>query len=197
MAVREHVENAGSRADGRLGCRTVALACAWTLAIVYVVLAQLPAAAVTLPGQDALRGPIRAGATQGWAFFTKSPREAALTAFSHNGGTSWASAMLGPHSEPRNAFGLGRASRAQGVEMGLLAGALHQENWVDCQDAPLDPCLQQIPPNAVARVDNPMPAPTLCGQIALKRQEPTPWAWATSEAEAMPVAVARLEVSCR
>lgn len=197
MAVRELMENSGSRADGRLGRRTVALACAWTLVIIYVVLTQLPAAAVTLPAQEAFRGAIRAGATQGWAFFTKSPREASLTAFSHNGANLWASAMLGPHSEPRNAFGLNRASRAQGVEMGLLVGALHQENWLDCQDTPFAQCFEQVPPSAIARVDNPMPAPSLCGQIALKRQEPTPWAWATSEPEAMPVAVARLEVSCR
>ncbi|WP_395653748.1 SdpA family antimicrobial peptide system protein [Phycicoccus elongatus] len=184
------------RTQLRLGRAALALGAIWAIVILYVVVTQLPPSAVVLPFQESVRMPIRAGATQGWAFFTKSPREPSLIAVRANGVGGYSSAILAPHSEPRNAFGLNRASRAQGVELGLLAGALNSDNWTDCAGTSLAECASTIPAGAVARIDDPMPAPSLCGRLLLVGQEPTPWAWAGQETDAMPKRVAQLEVNC-
>ena len=185
-----------SPGDRGLGVRALALAAAWLLLVLYVVHSQLPSNAVSLPAQARVGPVLRVVTTQGWAFFTRSPREAQVTAWRLTGGNHWQSAMLGPHSEARNAWGLNRASRSQGVEMGILLAALTEADWNSCADGIPESCM---PSSAAATVTtaNPMPAPTLCGPVALVAQEPLPWAWASEGAEErMPLRWVRMDVSC-
>jgi antimicrobial peptide system SdpA family protein len=192
--VRAVTEDRAKVSDFRLGRTAAGIGAMWALVIGYVLLGQLPPTALSLPFVDSVRQPIRVLATQGWAFFTKSPREAHVVAMGPQG-SEWRSVMLAPHSEPRNAFGFNRASRAQGVEMGILIGALRPSNWVDCGGQTVAECVRKAVAVG-ASVTNPMPAPTLCGAVALVKSEPTPWAWASQEADAMPLSMSYIEVSC-
>jgi antimicrobial peptide system SdpA family protein len=180
-------------APARLGGVALALITSALVLSMYVVHSQMPDNAVTLPYEASIRQPVRHLLPQGWAFFTRDPREADLLPFTRDENGQWQAALLGPHSEFRNVLGFARASRAQGVEMGNLAGGLVENDWQDCR-GPVAPCLEAA---AVVTVENSAPAPSLCGDVGFVSRPPVPWAWSHSQQNlTMPGTVARLEVSC-
>lgn len=180
-------------AQRRLGRAVVAIAAVWAVIGLYVVHSQLPSNTLELPGQDAAHASIQMVAPQGWAFFTKSPREPDMVAWVPGAGGTWNQALSAPHSEVRNIFGLNRRSRAQPVEMGLLASTVPAERWLDCDDGDIPRCLAGAP---AVSVENPSPQPLLCGPVGVSRQQTLPWAWAGAADTRMPAAVLRLEVRC-
>lgn len=176
----------------RLGIATVAVAALWAVAALYPIQAAAPNNPVTLPFED--RVDSLKVAPQGWAFFTRSPREPYLLPYVRASSGQWESAHVGQHAHPKHAFGLNRASRAQGVEMGLLQSEIDEDDWRDCDGAPED-CLPALPVTVTA--ENESPRPTLCGDVALLRQEPVPWAWSRgSDPPEMPGEAVRMEVAC-
>jgi antimicrobial peptide system SdpA family protein len=159
----------------------------------YAVHAPMPANAVSLPGERSMKLSIQQLLPQGWAFFTRNPREPDLLLFTLDRDGQWRDAMRPPHAEPRNAFGFARASRTQGVEAGVLISRLTDQRWQECRILPVD-CLRRAPTVTVA---NPTPKPTVCGDIGLVSQPPVPWAWSRSgRTVTMPSTVIRLVVSC-
>ncbi|RDG34507.1 SdpA family antimicrobial peptide system protein [Streptomyces corynorhini] len=184
---------AGDR--GRLGRVLIAVTVFWMVIGGYVLHTQLPSNAVELPGQQGMERTVRVMTPQGWAFFTKSPRDAKITVWSSDSTGRWRSAMLAPHSEPRNAFGLNRESRAQGVELGQLQAHIRPETWIPCEDGALAACLAEV--DDPVEVKTPVPSPLLCGRIGVTQQEVLPWAWSDSEGTMeMPGKVAVLDVTC-
>ncbi|MGW0809508.1 SdpA family antimicrobial peptide system protein [Nonomuraea sp. NPDC002799] len=178
----------------RLGAVVVTLALGWAVVIAYVVIGQLPAAALRLPGQRAVSEPARAVAPQGWAFFTRSAREPREIAWSRAADGTWRRAGPGPHAEPRNLWGFDRRSRAEGIERGMLLAGVPAATWRDCRNEVVA-CLGL--PGPSVPVHNPAPDPILCGTIEVTRQEPLPWAWSSAAAQThMPLKVVRLEVRC-
>ena len=170
------------------------LGVAWATAGLYVVHAQIPRNVLELPLERVLRPAIPFLAPEGWAFFTRDPREPRLLPYRHATNGVWAYAHAGPHADLRNVFGLDRISRAQGVEIGLLLGEFADTAWQPCTDAPTL-CLDELP--RTVSITNRSPAPTLCGDVGLVRQEPVPWAWARVESETtMPSTVVRLDIRC-
>ncbi|MER5730376.1 SdpA family antimicrobial peptide system protein [Streptomyces sp. NPDC002138] len=155
--------------------RSVVLVCAaWAIVALYVVQEQVPKNVLTLPAQNDVKYTVANIAPQGWAFFTKSPRDPEVVPY---GKTSdgWRALSLTPHASPHNSFGLDRASRAQGVEISLLLAAAQKGDWRDCTDDS-QTCLA----NAEAptrRLENGSPEPTLCGTVGLVQARPTPYAW--------------------
>ncbi|MFE1926450.1 SdpA family antimicrobial peptide system protein [Streptomyces asoensis] len=175
--------------------RSVIVVCAvWAVAIAYVVQEQLPKNVLSLPGQTKARHTVTNMAPQGWAFFTKSPRDAEIVPYKKSA-DGWERASLTPHSSPHNAFGLDRRSRAQGVEIALLLSAAQKDDWHACTSGRTR-CLAGY--GAPARhLDNRSPRPTLCGTVGLLQEKPTPWAWRDLVAEAhTPEQVMVLEVRC-
>jgi antimicrobial peptide system SdpA family protein len=182
------------RAPRRLGLAAATLLAGCTLLIAYVVHQQMPTSAFTLPGEERLRTATVTLLPEGWAFFTRTPREPDLLPFTRTADGTWARALLAPHAEARNGFGLDRASRAQGVEMGLLRGAVREQDFHDCNES-VEACLARL--RAGAEVRNQSPAPTLCGPVGLALRAPVPWAWTRDgSTTAMPSRVVRLEVRC-
>lgn len=171
----------------------VALGLFWLGVALSSLHAALPTNPVTsLFAEDRLA--VRSVLPQGWAFFTRSPREERTLPFLRDEGGVWHEIHTATHAEPRHAFGLNRRSRAQGVEVGLLLGEVSAAQWHDC-GGPVAGCLDEA--EVVARLRNPSPAPSVCGDVALVRREPLPWAWSQDDTvENMPALVARLEVSC-
>lgn len=193
--MRQTTEVSAGRAQGgpAVGLTLAGLLVFWTLLAVYTVHSQLPPNALELPLESEIRFSLRSLAPQGWAFFTKDPREHRTFALirSHDG---WRLALVGPHAEARNLFGLDRRSRAQGVEIGLLQGQVTRDAWSPCAGRP-EECLEQIA--AATSLRNPSPEPSLCGTVGLVRKEPVPWAWAgVRHTVSMPGLVLRLHVQC-
>ncbi|MFH9075588.1 SdpA family antimicrobial peptide system protein [Streptomyces alboflavus] len=173
-----------------------ALTTAWGVVILYVAQAALPENVLTLPWQEPTTRPVASTAPQGWAFFTKSPRDAELTPYRLDGG-KWGSVRLTPHSKPSNAFGLDRASRSQGIEAALLVSVAGKKvRWRNCtKERTAEDCLASTPNSG--KVTNPSPAPSLCGTAALVQMKPTPWAWRDLLKEThTPEKAAVWEVSC-
>lgn len=177
-----------------LSAALLGLAALWSTFGLYVVHAQLPTNALDLPFESELKTAMRVLVPEGWAFFTRNPREERFLPFRRRPDGTWSYAHAGPHAEARNAFGLNRASRAQGVEVGLLQGSIPAAAWQACDDAIVS-CLEQS--TTVLELTNQSPNPTLCGAVALALQEPLPWAWAAAAAEeTMPSKIVRLDLKC-
>jgi antimicrobial peptide system SdpA family protein len=131
---------------------------------------------------------------EGWAFFTRNPREDRYIVYRLATGGSWIDTNLGPHNRPRNAFGLNRKSRAQGVEIGLLLVSIHDDEWLACRKSPAI-CLATTPVSKDFKDISPIP--TLCGEIGVVMQPPVPWAWSSlPRPVTMPSKVVRVRVHC-
>ncbi|MCT9928955.1 SdpA family antimicrobial peptide system protein [Planotetraspora sp. A-T 1434] len=198
VAVETDGENPAARTvTRRLGWTLVAMVAFWGSLIFYVVDTQLPSNALRLPGQEQLRLSVTAIAPQGWAFFTKSPRDPQIGVWrlsvEPSGRKVWLDAKLTPHSELRNVLGFNRRSRAQGVELGILQTAVPRDKWTPCRGADVSACFDRVP--SVLTLHNSSPDPIHCGSIGLVQREPLPWAWAGSTT-VMPAKVARIEVTC-
>lgn len=177
-----------------LGAALFGLAAIWSTFGLYVVHAHLPTNALDLPFESEIRTALRVLVPEGWAFFTRNPREERFLPFLRRPDGTWSYAHAGPNAEARNTFGLNRAARAQGVEIGLLQGSIPAAAWQPCDDAILA-CLQRS--TTALELTNESPNPTLCGAVALALQEPLPWAWAAaSSEETMPSKIVRLDVKC-
>jgi len=97
------------------------------------------------------------------------------------------------NADPANWFGASRAGRAIGNEAGSLTQTLTESSWTHCAND-VSSCASDAAPIKMA---NPLPEPTLCGQVTIVLEKPVPWAWATSDHRTkMPVRIARLEVKC-
>ncbi|MFD4245815.1 SdpA family antimicrobial peptide system protein [Streptomyces sp. NPDC058525] len=155
--------------------KSIALACVvWSVIVLYAVQEQVPKNVITLPGQTKVKHTVVNVAPQGWAFFTKSPRDPEVTPYEQTS-SGWRGISLTPHASPHNAFGLNRESRAQGVEIAMLLSAAQKSDWRDCTDS-REACLSNAGP-AARTVDNGSPDPTLCGTVGLLQERPTPYAW--------------------
>jgi antimicrobial peptide system SdpA family protein len=172
-----------------LGAFGTALAAAWITLAVYAALPAAPYSPLKLPHANALH----LWAPQGWAFFTRSPKEQRVFTYVHTP-RGWASPSRTPHGRLRNALGFNRASRAEGVETALLLYDLGAVPWGKCRGAPTA-CLDAI--GVRARLRNASPNPTFCGTVGLVLQDPVPWAWVNSPRPVvMPSLVVKAEVSC-
>lgn len=158
-----------------VSARSVAVVCAvWSVVALYAIQEQVPKNVITLPAQSEVKHTVVNLAPQGWAFFTKSPRDPEVVPY-RKSSDGWRALSLTPHSSPHNAFGLDRESRAQGVEIAMLLSAAQKDDWRDCTDSS-ETCLANT--DAAARqVRNGSPDPTLCGTVGLLQERPTPYAW--------------------
>jgi antimicrobial peptide system SdpA family protein len=172
-----------------LGAFTISLAAAWTLLAVYAAFPAAPYSPLRLPHPDA----VEFWVPQGWAFFTRNPREQRVFFYTRTAG-GWTSPSRTPHGRPRNAFGFNRASRAEGVEMALLMDALKGAHWGKCVGAPFA-CLDAVPVRT--HLKNATAHAVFCGTVGMVLQDPVPWAWQDLAGRFnMPSLVLKTEVAC-
>src|SRR4029434_6535737 len=107
-----------------LGAHALLLAIMWGTLFVYSIHGALPFNPLKLPFERTLM--VTRFVPQGWAFFTRNPREERLTLQQVLPGGQLAPLSRSPHARPDNAFGLDRRSRSQGVEIGLLLAAARE-----------------------------------------------------------------------
>lgn len=170
----------------------VALVLLWSGVILWVTVGSVPDSPLRLPLR-VTQGMI-AVSPQGWAFFTRNPREPVDRLYRLRSGT-WERANYA-NTSPRNLFGVRRAARAVNVEMAALVAQAPDDAWRDCE-APLEECLAAdggLPP---VPVTNPSALRTLCGPLVVERRPPVPWAWSGSGRDIhMPGRVLRIDVDC-
>jgi len=180
--------------SARVGAAAVGLLVVWLVFGVYVLHTRMPTTALTLPAEGQLKPVMVLFVPEGWAFFTKSPRDDRLLPFARSEGGEWAYINRGPNAELRNWLGINRSSRAQGPEMGGLMSQLRAAAWQSCRGDPRR-CLEEASVAFTGR--NPSPTATLCGTVGIVLQEPLPWAWyGAGDRIQLPSRVTKLEVAC-
>lgn len=173
----------------------VVIICLWAaLGITtYSTAFQVEDTALILPLSGTLQPVFRTFLTQGWAFFTRSPREQDLFIFGQDDASNWRSISHGPPSRIRNVFGLRRLPRAESVEIGLLSHSIPGSAWAECLDS-VTLCLESLDSMSI---ENKSHRPIICGEVGLVLAEPIPWAWRhLSERFEMPAAAVKLDIIC-
>lgn len=152
---------------GRLGLAVVAT---FAIIAVYAAHAAIPESPLTLPLES--KGGISQVLPEGWAFFTRDPREPDVDVYAPLG-DSWTEVDQSYHGA---GLGFDRSSRHRSRELGYLLTELPaSEDWQVCSRA-LEECLAESRPDEVANLFPGVRA--LCGQLAILVAEPIPWAWA-------------------
>lgn len=154
----------------------LALSALWAVIAVYSAHAVLPANVLELPLRDSLAQPANALVPQGWAFFTKSPRDPLLTAYEFDERGEAYRIPEVTASDYRNLFGVNRRGRAIGTELALLLDLVPPDRWVDCLPGE-DGCLARLRTSPPHRVTTPVPGPRLCGEVALVEESVVPYAY--------------------
>jgi antimicrobial peptide system SdpA family protein len=152
------------------------LSALWVVIAVYSVHAVLPANVLELPFRGALARPASTLFPQGWAFFTKSPRDPILTAYEFDARGRAHRIPEITASDVRNLFGINRRGRAIGTEMALLLDLVPPERWVEC-GSDGDGCVAGARVGDPPRVVSPVPGPRLCGEVALAEESAVPYAY--------------------
>lgn len=152
--------------------------------------------AFALPMQYELYPFVRMSLTQGWGFFTKSPRDEEFFVFEKRG-DAWTNAFSGPSAALHNALGLNRRMRAQGLEFGLLTHLAPDGAWAEC-DTMMILCFDRhVARDDLVTLYNPSTTPYYCGTIAFALQRPVPWAWQRLNRKiVMPSRIMVAEVVC-
>lgn len=169
----------------------------WALAGGFVYLTNQPENVLTTEWQKSVKAGVQTVLPEQWGFFTRSPREDELLPYQYSS-NEWASASAYPHSRARYLFGWNRASRAQGIEIGVLYREVADETWHHCPSgSSVTDCLEELSGTAPwVQVSNPSPDPTLCGRTAISKALPPPWAWANIGQAKQDVSVTFTDVAC-
>jgi antimicrobial peptide system SdpA family protein len=154
----------------------VALSALWAVIALYSVHAVLPTNVLELPFRQSVAEPVHHVLPQGWAFFTKSPRDPILTAyeFDAQGRPRRVPEISSP--DHRNLFGVNRRGRAIGTELAHLLDAVPSDRWVECEPAD-DQCLTRLRTGAPYRVVSPVPGPRLCGEVVFAIETVVPYSY--------------------
>lgn len=108
---------------------------------------------------------------QGWAFFTRSPQEEQMHAYTDT--KPLRPLDRAPYAEPRNAFGLDRAVRMQTAELAAIVAMLRDADWSPCSSEA--DCMTAV---GVAKpVDNPVQHPSYCGAVIVIARNIVPWGY--------------------
>lgn len=177
----------------RLGLFALVLGGGWLMVFAYAVHAAVPFNPIQLPFETSVE--VRMWMPEGWAFFTRDPRGESIFLFTKRNNGEWDSASMGPNATFSNAFGMNRASRAQGVETALLMNRFPSSAFRDCRGI-IAGCLETV--QSADSIKNVSPDPSLCGETSIVLRKPVPWAWwASGQSVVMPSRILRINVSCQ
>ncbi len=178
----------------RLGLVALVLLLGWSTLAIHAVHAVMPNNPIKLPLTKVLD--FRLILPEGWAFFTRDPREPEATVYVRSSDGQWLITPGVPRFHWSTALGLDRHIRAHGVELGMLLEKAEKAERFDCTKEPQE-CLEQA--SVAAPMNNPSPAPQICGQIGIVMRKPVPWAWSLAHQAkpiSMPSKVLRMDVQC-
>ena len=170
-----------------------AIAGCWAFVIFNSAISSLPFNPLTKSKVESMRYSVIL--PQGWAFFTRSPREDQYYAYKMTDGVL--NPILYTNSSYKNAFGFSRGVRVRGVEMGGLMEQLKDKSWIECPDGILGECIAKSDSIKTIPVNNKAQHPTFCGEVWLERKPIVPWAWSKAETPVnMPSEFIKIQISC-
>jgi antimicrobial peptide system SdpA family protein len=165
-----------------------AVVTAWALLLLFVALGSLGDSPLRLGKRERMR--LLSVLPEGWAFFTRNPREPMPTIYVRRDGR-WV--MSDSRAPLTTWFGVKRSARGEGVELGRLLESIPKSAHVRCEGE-LNACLAAHDVPAVAVV-NRARVRSIAGEIIVAQAEPIPWAWSESRAQIqMPTDVVKLDV---
>lgn len=132
---------------------------------------------------------------QGWAFFTRSPREAQVILYEVT--DQGLERVHHKHSSLYNLIGLNRRSTALMSELQYFKMRISERDYINTEWNYQRDLFGDLP-KTTTELTNMYSDPILCGEYLLVFQEPVPWAWLDSVEEIkMPAKVIRLHISCQ
>ncbi|MEJ3745595.1 SdpA family antimicrobial peptide system protein [Actinomycetes bacterium KLBMP 9797] len=170
--------------DTGLGRRIAVTVLVAGLLVGYVIRAVVPVAAMPAPPG---RSVARALIPEGWAFFTREPRQPSPVVHTQDRDGRWRPAP----GRSRGPAGLDKRDRSRNAEIAMLMDRLDGAAWTTCDREP-GACLATARETEVA---NTATVRTLCGDVGIVLQEVLPWAWKDLPT-VLPSRVARLTVTC-
>ena len=174
------------------GVCVAVLSVVWISVFAYSIHAAMPYNPISLPLSQKLH--LNVLLIQGWKFFTRNPREDDIFVFKQDENGQWSSALIGTNGSPQNVFGLRRATRAQGIEIGLITTTIKTDEWSECKER-AETCVANAPLVGYRSIQT--PEPTLCGEVGLVLRPPVPWAWSRAKKEVvMPSKAVRIHLLC-
>lgn len=177
--------------SGHLVVFRLVLGVGWAVALLIVLSGSMPEN--PLPSSLKLQQNLIVLFPQGWAFFTRDPREPTEQVYRRSAGglreVSYA------NSSARNFFGLRRDARAVHVELVHLLSRTPIHRWQPC-DNRTPQCAKEVAESPVV-LSNDTPLQQLCGDLIVVRRPPVPWAWSRARRTIhMPGSVLSLRVRC-
>jgi antimicrobial peptide system SdpA family protein len=167
-------------------------ACVAAVVVAYAVHGSMTMTALELPLERHLDTVLFL--PEGWAFFTRDPKEPEFLMFHPRSDGSWTRAAR-PNDSLSTVFGFSRFLRSLNVERGLLVAPFREGDWRPCTSRP-ELCLADWQ-GTIFTVKNRTPGATVCGPVAFVKQDRVPWAWSRSvDADRMPSRVLRMEARC-
>lgn len=131
---------------------------------------------------------------QGWAFFTRSPREAQVLLYEIKDNKLIKLNHL--HSSINNLIGLNRRSSVYMSEIQLARAELSNNLFSNTKWNYQNNALGYIPEKTYT-VKNKVNNPLLCGEYLLVLQQPIPWAWSSHiKTMEMPAKIIRIKLEC-
>ena len=173
------------------GLLLAALAIFWGGSLFYVAIHALPYNPLVQSKSTEIN--LKFIMPEGWAFFTKNPREPRMKLYQI--GENDLTLMDRHNASPENLWGLSRRTRVTNVELGNVVPHIMEDNWHDLDNALAVPAaLDTI--ESIALV-NEARDPRLCGSYCLVKYEPLPWAWSQDmQEDEMPVQIVKIDLLC-
>lgn len=168
----------------RVRAKILAVAAAWIVVLLYVAQAFLPPNIINLPNQSRLEASIAPLAPQGWAFFTKPPREPRMTIYAVAPDGGQVASKLGPNGRIEYAWGLSRTFMLQQSAAAQAAAAITAERWQECDEREtLDACVDSVADSEPVTLSMPRNQALACGEYVFAMSEAIPFAWRNISSE--------------
>jgi len=150
-----------------------------------------------IPISKSLQMNVHSLAPEGWAFFTRNPREPSLNLYHLNEQKEIVPYCSYPSAHPDYWMGAKRDLRSIGAEMGAMITQVPDSIWV-AQEGQLISFLEANHQNLKTfSIDNEVQGPFICGDLFLVQKSPIPWAWAKSADRIdHQFKIAKIEVTC-
>lgn len=132
---------------------------------------------------------------QGWAFFTRNPREAQIVIYQKNTDNTFEE-ISQRHSSYKNLFGLKRRASKIMSELQFIKREINDSLYQNTMWSYQEKLYTKLPLSLIS-VQNQMKDQVLCGEYIVIYQKAVPWAWSRSlHTIKMPAKIIRLNIKC-
>lgn len=179
--------------------KALAVGTVWIVVLLYVAQTFLPPNVIKLPYQSELEATISSLAPQGWAFFTKAPREPHMSIYAVGPRDGDALSRLGPNGSAQSGWGLSRSFMLQQSAAVNAAADISAEEWHACDErsTTLAACVTTIAEGEPVAVPMNSERALPCGAYVFAMSEAIPFAWrGVSNERERALSAVHVELTC-